>query len=151
MTDISYFDAWQLWLDGRSTLGNDLLGMQMIWWGRGGKILSFLSGVTIVVDLVGPEKFSRYGHWIQRLLNVQVWHFPVVPFVVGGVVGVLTPSRLDTESIVANLIGWAIGVSLVLLLLRFSFLLINPQMALIIRWMSLGLFVVGFHFDLLAS
>jgi hypothetical protein len=44
MADISYFDAWRLWLEGRSTLGNNLFGVPMIWLGRAGKIAAFIGG-----------------------------------------------------------------------------------------------------------
>ncbi|MGP4099051.1 hypothetical protein [Nonomuraea sp. KM90] len=61
MANVSYFEAWGMWFDGRSTLGNDLLGLSMIWWGRFGKILSFVAGAAVIVDLLGPSRLSRYS------------------------------------------------------------------------------------------
>jgi hypothetical protein len=56
MADISYFDAWRLWLEGRSTLGNNLFGVPMIWLGRAGKIAAFIGRTAVILDIVGPER-----------------------------------------------------------------------------------------------
>ncbi|MER7501711.1 hypothetical protein AB0L05_34120 [Nonomuraea pusilla] len=151
MADIGYFDAWSMWLDGQSTLGHDLLGLPVIWWGRFGKILSFLSGAAVVVDLVGPEKLSRYG---ERLAAAMARRPSRGSFVAGALTG--AASLLVTEPMgvvwpVAMLLGAALGGAAGLLTLRVGRTLQDPELPLTVRWVSLGLFLVGFHFDLLAS
>lgn len=48
MSDLGLVDAWQLWWQGRSTLGHELWGVSMIWWGRLGQTMAFVSGMTVV-------------------------------------------------------------------------------------------------------
>ncbi|MDP4505096.1 hypothetical protein [Nonomuraea turcica] len=152
MADISYFEAWGMWLDGRSTLGNDLLGLPMIWWGRAGKILSFMSGAAIVVELVSPETFMRYGKRLERILDISVWRVPVVVFAAGLIAGLLTPPlTFDAPSLLANLAGWVIAMVGVWFLVIMYHWLMSPQRATIMRWVALSLLLIGFHFDLLAS
>ncbi|MFI0424222.1 hypothetical protein [Spongiactinospora sp. 9N601] len=59
VADLGYFEAWDLWLRGRSVLGYELLGVPILWWGRVGEILSFISGALILIELVGADKLAR--------------------------------------------------------------------------------------------
>lgn len=49
------------WLSGRE-VDDDLvvLGLRMIWWGRIGKLLAFLGGGTIILDIIGPERVMEW-------------------------------------------------------------------------------------------
>ncbi|NUW39894.1 hypothetical protein [Nonomuraea rhodomycinica] len=151
MADISYLDAWGMWLDGRSALGHDLLGLPVIWWGRFGKILSFVSGATVVVDLVGPEKLSRYGERLARFMARRPSRKTfVVGLLTGGAVIVVTEPigvPWPVEFVLGSTLGGAAGM----LSFRLGCTLQRPDFPVAMRWVSLGLFVVGFHFDLLAS
>jgi hypothetical protein len=42
-----------------------ILGFPLIWWGRGGKALEFISGTVIVLDLIGSKRLHHWGHEIQ--------------------------------------------------------------------------------------
>jgi hypothetical protein len=44
-----------------------LWGLPLIWWGRIGKLLSFLAGGTIILDIIGPERISD---WSRTRLRV---------------------------------------------------------------------------------
>ncbi|MEV4356530.1 hypothetical protein [Nonomuraea sp. NPDC049625] len=155
MADISYFDAWQLWLQGRPTIGSDLFGVPMLWWGRTGKILSFVAGTVVIIDLVGVEKLARYG---ERLVGFMAARITVRPFVVGLFAGMIAAAftvvvtgpmgndsqlRYGLVLAVGNVSGGLAGV--------IGYALQHPKFAPAARWMSLGLFLIGFHFDLLAS
>ncbi|WP_327582459.1 hypothetical protein OHA25_41940 [Nonomuraea sp. NBC_00507] len=154
MADISYFEAWGQWLQGRSTLGYDMLGMPVIWWGRFGKILSFLAGAAVLIDLVGPEKLFRYGDRLVRSMAQG----PLRPFIAGLFAGVIAGVLVDvatgpmgTDSPLrfwlATAAGGAAGAATVMI----GFALQHPEFSPVARWISLGLFLLGFHFDLLAS
>ncbi|MEU6778566.1 hypothetical protein ABZ912_05135 [Nonomuraea angiospora] len=154
MADINYFEAWQLWLDGRSTVGNDLLGLPMIWWGRAGKILSFISGAAIIVDLLGPEKLARYGARVTWLMQKRVLGLNLGPMMVGALTGI--PALAITDHIgmpwlpqILLVMALAIGVSI--LLTASGEAMADARLTMVTRWTSLALFVIGFHFDLLAS
>ena len=151
MADISYFEAWQMWMNGRSTLGNDLFGVPMIWLGRSGKIAAFVGGLAVVLDLVGTERL-RYGPMILRTVAVTF---------VGAIVAVV----LTYVGIILAYIGSG-SVFIVLILIRPLFagwfrvmdrvrawrLRLTPEeLGDRSRWVCFVLVVIGFHFDLLAS
>jgi hypothetical protein len=172
VADLSYFEAWQLWMSGKSTIGNDLFGIPMIWWGRGGKVVAFLAGLTVVLDAVGPERIRRWsesrrdfelsrskawrrafhvtlafvGAWELFSLPVY-WNFPMTNEVrlawqtvsaISGLVMVLCLTAVTPQ----------VARSSVRLFAR---LLEKPVAESVIRWSAIVLFVIGFHFDLLAS
>ncbi|MDF5752937.1 hypothetical protein [Spongiactinospora sp. TRM90649] len=67
MASIGYFEAWGIWWEGKSTLGHDLFGvMSMVWVGRIGKVLSFVGGLTILLDIVGAERLKRLAPVIKN-------------------------------------------------------------------------------------
>ncbi|MEV4017851.1 hypothetical protein AB0J35_45905 [Nonomuraea angiospora] len=155
MADIGYFDAWQLWLQGRPTTGYDLLGVPMLWWGRTGKILSFVAGTVVVIDLVGVEKLSRYG---ERLVRFMAARITVRPFIVGLVSGMIAAAftgvvtgPMGEDSQLRYWIVRAVGSVSGGLTSVIGYALQHPKFAPAARWVSLGLFLIGFHFDLLAS
>jgi hypothetical protein len=53
--------VWSSWWAGRSTQNLYVLGLSMLWWGRIGKYLQFLGGLTVVLDIVGPERLRSIG------------------------------------------------------------------------------------------
>ncbi|MCK2215486.1 hypothetical protein MF672_017065 [Actinomadura sp. ATCC 31491] len=152
MADISYFEAWSVWFDGRSTIGSELLGLPMIWWGRFGKILSFVSGASVVVDLIGPERLSRYGDRLIRFVGRRGAFLP------GAVAGAVTAAVVLAITEVAGTgwwlraaVGLVLGTAAGSLVMQVGQAVRRPEFPSATRWMSLALFVVGFHFDLLAS
>ncbi|MFI7232620.1 hypothetical protein ACIBO5_56370 [Nonomuraea angiospora] len=50
-----------IWLSGSQTSGSTLWGLSMVWWGRAGKLLQFLAGCAVLLDLVGPERLRAAG------------------------------------------------------------------------------------------
>lgn len=61
MNNVSYFDAWQLWLDGKDVSGYCLGGLEILWWGRVGKLVSFFSALAVIADIIGPQKLRQFG------------------------------------------------------------------------------------------
>jgi len=59
---ISYFEAWGDWFAGQQVDPQyQLWFLNILWWGRLGKIAAFLGGLTVILDLVGPERLRRWG------------------------------------------------------------------------------------------
>ena len=86
------FDAWTAWIDGRRSTAT-LWGVSFLWWERIGKLLMFFAGLTIVLDLVGPDPFERFGRrmssWtLQKAHAIFAGTFGVLQ-VVGLVIGAL--------------------------------------------------------------
>jgi len=60
---IDYWQAWADWFTGREIDPQARLWfMSVLWWGRLGKIISFLGGATIILDLIGPDRLRSLGH-----------------------------------------------------------------------------------------
>ncbi|MEV4285697.1 hypothetical protein AB0K40_09335 [Nonomuraea bangladeshensis] len=178
MADISYFEAWVMWLDGRSTVGNDLFGVPMIWWGRAGKIAAFAGGLTVVLDLAGPDRIAAASRRIKSALEslmgaligyvptgilvlivlaLNAWAdeplvdwLPDVP--VGGGVLDLVVSIVFVAVIMSVTLGgsWLVIVGMLALMRRAARLLSDPRM-LVLRVSAVLAICIGFHFDLLAS
>lgn len=139
--------------------------MPILWWSRGGKIVSFVGGATLVLDLVGPDRLRELGraptrHWgrITEMRNSTT--------LVLGIVGAVLPmAALVPTFLTGSLIGLAIlAVVMVGTLLAFGFvaavhfgppllirLLDTDKPAQVLRYVGAVMLLVGFHFDLLAS
>jgi hypothetical protein len=48
--------AWAAWLRGPSAPGRALWPATIFWWGRAGKVLEFLGGLAVLLDLVDPAR-----------------------------------------------------------------------------------------------
>lgn len=59
--DISYFEAWTKWLDGERLDGLKMYGLQILWWGRIGKIVGLISALAIVAEILGAERLRSFG------------------------------------------------------------------------------------------
>lgn len=53
--------VWSAWWSGRQTTTVPLCGLPMLWWGRVGKLLQFVAGLAVVLDLVEPERLRAVG------------------------------------------------------------------------------------------
>jgi len=152
MADISYLEAWSIWLDGRSTLGHDLLGLSMLWWGRFGKILSFVSGAAVIVDLIGPERLSRYGERLTRFVGRRGGVLPGAVTGAATAVGVIAVTEIiGGPGLLQAALVMVFGTAAGSLVMQVSRAVQHPEFPSATRWLSLALFVIGFHFDLLAS
>jgi hypothetical protein len=152
MADISYAEAWSIWFDGRSTLGHDLLGLSMIWWGRFGKMLSFVSGAAVIVDLIGPERLSRYGERLTGFIGRRGGFAPgAVAGAATAVIVILVTEVIGVPGLLQAALVMVFGAAAGSLVMQISRAVQRPEFPSATRWMSLALFVIGFHFDLLAS
>jgi hypothetical protein len=52
------------WVSGPLT-STSLLGVPIFWWSRIGKCAQFAAGLTVILDLVGPERLQEWGHKLQ--------------------------------------------------------------------------------------
>jgi hypothetical protein len=68
---LELFEAWQLWAVGRIPDDYVLWGLPITWWGRAGKLTSFISGLVIVVDLIGVPRFRSFGASLQTLFSLS--------------------------------------------------------------------------------
>lgn len=63
------FELWGRWIVGEQLADTRLWGWPLLGWGRAGKVLQFLAGLTVVLDLIGPEPLRAFG----ARLREQSW------------------------------------------------------------------------------
>lgn len=42
-------------------------GLPLLWWARFGKLLQFVGGIVVVLDLIGPRRLRELGARVKRL------------------------------------------------------------------------------------
>ncbi|HEX4811304.1 MAG TPA: hypothetical protein VFV66_00930 [Nonomuraea sp.] len=174
MADMGYLDALQRWLSGDPALQDaTLYGMSMLWWGRFGKILAFLGGMTVVLDILGPDRIREYGGRLRAIPRSPTNTSPVVAAaltslatcgaaVLGAAVDMVTvPGRESLALLVLVAAGVVAVVWVTLAATRsklfegafngVAWVLEHRRTLLWWRVTSFFALVIGFHFDLLAS
>ncbi|MFI5615445.1 hypothetical protein [Amycolatopsis sp. NPDC051903] len=63
--------AWREWLAGHDTAQLRVFGIAILWWGRLGKTLEFLGGLTVVIDLLGRTRMAAF-HTTLRNRRTQL-------------------------------------------------------------------------------
>ena len=67
-------EAWTLWLQGNHMPDAALLwGIKFLWWARIGKALQCIAGLTIVAEIIGPERIRAFGKSFNP--KITVWQF----------------------------------------------------------------------------
>lgn len=67
MHDIELWEAVGRWFSGEKLEGFAMYGLPLLWWTRIGKLLQFIGGLIIVVELVGPDKFKRAQSVVESI------------------------------------------------------------------------------------
>jgi hypothetical protein len=87
-------DAWREWLAGHR-VENAVYGVPHEWWARGGNSLEFLAALSIIADVLGPQRLRQFGkslhglfsyggawtlvvdtfHWLRLVLASIFYHF----------------------------------------------------------------------------
>ncbi|GAA3839217.1 hypothetical protein GCM10022243_02030 [Saccharothrix violaceirubra] len=162
---MGWWEAWTRWAAGDPTLKDAVLwGVKVLWWARIGKLMAFLAGLVLVVDIIGPERIVASverrvagGHLDRWRVDRRAARRGVIVF--GGLfvlvlVGVVL--RLDSGPLGILAIALVASVPALAavnhLLPRFlTWLYLHDRVVTAIRTASLAAFVVGFHFDMLGS
>jgi hypothetical protein len=66
---IGIVEAWSQWAAGTLSHDSHLWGLNILWWGRIGKVLELLSGAIIVADIMGPDRLRQYGQRFGELVS----------------------------------------------------------------------------------
>ncbi|MGW5744538.1 hypothetical protein [Amycolatopsis sp. NPDC003861] len=63
MQTVNFFQAWSMWRHGIPVGGLNLWTIPILWWGRFGKMAQAAGGLTVILDIIGPERFDK---WAKR-------------------------------------------------------------------------------------
>jgi hypothetical protein len=61
MDSVSYIEAWHIWASGVSISQRNVFGIQILWWGRIGKIITVIGGLAVAALLSRLLKASFIG------------------------------------------------------------------------------------------
>src|SRR5262245_55371768 len=97
-------DLWSRWFSGEQLGQERFLGGPLLPWGRLGKGLQFLAALTVVLDLIGPDRLRAVGRrlrrdpWRRLADFAEQWAPILVGVVLLGCVGVvlLSPAALSS-------------------------------------------------------
>lgn len=59
--EITFSETWKLWLSDNLSADAVLWGISIFWWERIGKVMQFLGAITIVADIIGPDRIRKFG------------------------------------------------------------------------------------------
>lgn len=172
---IEWAEAWRLWFGGQQPPSDAVLWfMSVRWWARAGKIAALLGGMTVILDILGPERLRGIAAKIRalkgdritdKLATVGILAFFLLWAGAYSYAGadygkIPDPETLKHIVYTAWAFGAGIGVLLslaILLVVAFYGLrllartLEAPIPANALRLAAVVVVVVGFHFDLLSS
>ncbi|GAA1454206.1 hypothetical protein [Nocardiopsis tropica] len=160
--DLTLTEAWNLWWSGQQLTEHSIHGMSVLWAARTGKLMAFLAGCTIVLDIIGSEKliaWSKQAGENPRLKRVVVGTLFVLGTGFGLVSEFFAWRRGGFESPIYDT-RWTLTICLVAVLLGgnsrrlagwLGAALAREGIEKWVRWIAVPLFFLGFALDYLAS
>ncbi|MGI5503599.1 hypothetical protein [Lentzea sp. CA-135723] len=64
---VEWWELWTAWWSGRQVGQSQLVGWPVLYWGRLGKVLQFAAGLTVLLDLIGPDPLRAFGKRLTRV------------------------------------------------------------------------------------
>lgn len=71
MNNVTYFEAWKMWLSGESVSQFYLFGLSILWWGRFGKIVGLVAGLIVISEIIGPERLLVWSSSLKTTININ--------------------------------------------------------------------------------
>jgi hypothetical protein len=68
---VNIVDAWSQWLTGKQVAEFELLGLSILCWGRLGKLLQFIAALSILAEILGPDRIRKFGASLHATLTVE--------------------------------------------------------------------------------
>lgn len=67
---VGLFEAWKLWISGN--IQNSMLwGMEILWWGRMGKLFQFAAALAIIAEIIGPDRLRIFGNSLHETFTCK--------------------------------------------------------------------------------
>ncbi|MEU5859111.1 hypothetical protein [Nocardiopsis dassonvillei] len=156
-------DASTLWWSGQQITDYTLYGIPVLWLGRAGKLLAFLAGTTILLDVIGSARLMTWGRTLQDDREGRTGYFivgllgllmlivavAIVPSAVMGQLGV--PALIALVALTVYPTVWLLLVYGPNVVAGFGTLLERPRFERALRVIAVPLFLLGFALDYLAS
>ncbi|GAA2209335.1 hypothetical protein GCM10009850_047930 [Nonomuraea monospora] len=166
MADLGLLQAWDMWWDNVQVNQHTLHGWSILALGRAGKVIAFLAGMTIVLDVIGPERLRNFSARYRKSDKDKLRHKALaaglcvamaVTSVPAFIVFWMTNDDPPSKHLAVAQI-WIVTIFMILIPLLspaavriFVKVIEQPKYERAVRWSAIALLLVGFHFDLLAS
>lgn len=62
-------EAWSAWFAGDINKASVLWGVELFWWGRIGKALQLVGGLTIVAEIIGADALRKFGSSLHNRIT----------------------------------------------------------------------------------
>ena len=64
--------AWNIWVSGVTIpAGVEIFGLKTTWWIRIAEALQLVSGMVILIDIIGIQKLRKLGNALHRLYSIK--------------------------------------------------------------------------------
>lgn len=71
MESLTYVQAWARWFHGESVSNYFLWHIQILWWGRAGKLISFISALAVIAEIIGSARLRDFGKSLHGRFTLQ--------------------------------------------------------------------------------
>ena len=71
MNEVTLWEAWKLWLSGHQVHDSLLWGVNILWWGRIGKLIQLLAALTIIAEIIGPQRLRSFGNSMHATFTLK--------------------------------------------------------------------------------
>ncbi|MDP4501055.1 hypothetical protein [Nonomuraea turcica] len=166
MQDLGLLQAWGMWFDNVQVNQHTIYGISILGLGRVGKVVSFIAGMTVILDIIGPDRIRQFGSRHKRFEPFRSRTYMKIVIAVSLLGLIICAMIFMANRDAGPSEGASAAVGAILLAGMVLFIapgvaramtqvlakgLENQAWERAIRWSAVILLAVGFHFDLLAS
>jgi hypothetical protein len=72
MNKVNLLEAWRIWFSEGETRNLTLWGLKILWWGRIGKVVQLIAALTILAEIIGPERLRVFSKSLRTRVGVRV-------------------------------------------------------------------------------
>ncbi|MCD2193500.1 hypothetical protein LQ327_08905 [Actinomycetospora endophytica] len=163
MHNIGLWEALSLWWSGQKLDGMAIYGLSTVWIGRIAKVATYAAGLSVVLDIIGPERVREFGRRMSLRGEEEVYESygkrVVVPSIIAFVAVIILLAVFtngDSKTVVAivgvlcGVLGM-LGVVIPFSLKTYARALERKSFELTVRVVSILVLTLAFLGDLLTS
>ena len=69
---VTLLQAWTGWFNGQLGPDHLLWGVEILWWGRVGKVAQFVGALTVIVEIVGADRLRTFGNSLHGAVSGEL-------------------------------------------------------------------------------
>lgn len=76
MESVNLIEAWQMWFAGEQTIDRDMWGIQILWWGRIGKVIGLAGSALLIAEIIGSHRLRTFGKSLRTPIFDRSFFIP---------------------------------------------------------------------------